>query len=512
MSVEIHVTQVLQNLGRRPWILSIGVFTVGLTIYIITLAPGLLWGGGDFARFQTKVFTGEIEGNIFGHPMWVVLARPFIWLPIRDVAYRVNLASAVFGATALVFVFQSAWHLTRSSGASLLATGALLVSHTFWTYAVLPKAYSLNALLLAACIYLLLRWCRERRGVYLYIFSIVYGLSLLNHLVMATAAAGFAAFILLVAWRDRGSSPVWNQVILAGALYMVSLAPYVLLVSVTREAEATRGTITAFLRGLFYALTTPDALLLGLVAGTGLLIYQFPMTTPIGIFGLRWLWKKDQPATVLLGLVTLGVVGFLTGATDPRTGGDYIWNLHYYMLMYIAFVLFMAAGFAALRSRLSQPRIRKAATVLMTIVLPVLIYATAPVLVRLFLPDMPGFRDLPGRDNFAYVLSPWKQNETEARKFGDSILSALPPNSMLFADYSIWSMINYLQVVENHRPDVDVIKLPGAGSGEQLPLILAYQGKTDMFLGDTGRYYDVQDLQDEFDIVQTGPIYQLIPK
>jgi len=185
------------NPSQRAIFLALVVFLASLALYTMTLAPGLLWGGGDFATFQTFAFLGTVETPVgaFGHPLWVILAHPFTWLPFRDVAWRANFAAAVFGAIALSFVFLSAWHLTRSSVASLLATGALALSHTFWTYAVMPKVYSLNALILAACCYLLLRWREKAKDGYLYLFAFIYGLSFLNHLVMATAVAGFAALI-----------------------------------------------------------------------------------------------------------------------------------------------------------------------------------------------------------------------------------------------------------------------------------------------------------------------------
>jgi len=104
------------------------------------------------------------------------------------------------------------------------------------------------------------------------------------------------------------------------------------------------------------------------------------------------------------------------------------------------------------------------AVILSVFVAPIAIYVIAPPIARAALGEVPGFRELPGRDNYVYVLSPWKHNETGARTLGESILSTLPPNSVFFADYSIWSIINYLQIVENARPDIDLIMLPGAGS------------------------------------------------
>jgi Protein O-mannosyl-transferase TMEM260-like len=72
-------------------------------------------------------------------------------------------------------VFLSCWHLTRSKATFLLGTAAPAVSHTFWTYAVMSKVYSLNAPLLAARFYLLLRWRETGRDLYFCLFALLYG-------------------------------------------------------------------------------------------------------------------------------------------------------------------------------------------------------------------------------------------------------------------------------------------------------------------------------------------------
>ena len=491
---------------------AIVIFLVALIVYVFTLAPGLLWGGGDFATFQTKAYTGQIESNIFGHPLWVVLARPFIALPIRDVAYRANLASAVFGAAALAFVFLAARHIARSTGAALLATAALAVSHTFWTYAVMPKPYSLNALLLAACIYFLLRWGEERRGRYLYLFAAIYGLSPSNHLVMLTAVAGFITYLVLVARHHRGGGDLRRQFAIAAAVYALALAPYALLALSADESAATTASIGGFLRGFLTALTSPDKLLLGLGAGIALLLYQFPASVPIGLIGLRRSWLLDRPAAALLALTAAGNVAFLLGATDPRTGGEYVWNLHYYLLTYVVFALWLAAGLAHLWPHLARTRLRLVASASLIIGLPVVAYALAPVISRPFVANLPGFREVGGRDNLTYVLSPWKHNEAGARALGESILNTLPPGSAFLADYGLWSIINYLQVVEGRRLDVALIQMPAPGAGKQLPLILSQRNARNLFIADINRYYDVADIETRFDIVAIGPIYHLDPK
>ena len=424
-----------QHPGRVAWL----VFGVSLVVYVLTLAPGLLWGGGDFSTFQTKAYTGQIESNVFGHPLWVILARPFLWLPVRDMAYRANLASAVFAAAAVALVFLSARLLTRLTAAALLATGALLVSHTFWTYAVLSKPYSLNTLLLAACLYGVLRWRETQRGKYLYLAAVLYGLGPLNHLVMLTSLAGFAVFIVLTVWQQR---VVRKQALFSLAFFALGLLPFLALELSPDPNSTATNAIGPFLMGLLNALTVPSRLLIGLGAGVALFLYQFLFLAPIIVIGVWQSWKHDRAVSLLLALAALGDIAFLLGATDPSTGGEYVWNLHYYLMLYVICAVWLAYGFTALWSRFTRTRLRRVALGAVTLGAPVLIYLIAPAVTRPFVSNLPGFRQIGGRDNLTYVLWPWKQNEAGARPFAENILNSLPAHSTLFADYSIWSMLN----------------------------------------------------------------------
>ncbi len=509
---EAHSTFSIQPspFERHAALASLLVFAAALALYVATLAPGLLWGGGDFARFQTWAYLGRIEGkaDIFAHPLWVILAHPFTWLPIGDPAWRANFAGAVFASMALAFVFLSARSLSRSP-AALLATAALAVSHTFWTYAVMPKVYSLNALFLAICIYLLLRWRDTARDVYLCLFAVLYGLSFLNHLVMATAAAGFVAFIGITLWPQRRR--LGRSAVLATLCLGVGLLPYIHLMLQSATAATTGRTIVGFVAGLWYPLAQPTALLAGCGWGTALGLYQFPLTAAVGVLGLWHLWRHDAAAAGAIILIILGTVAFLFGALDPQAGSTYVWNLHYYLQAYVALALGMAPGFEALWTGwCGRRRYRQAAVVAATLVVPVILYAAAPAVARRFVRNVPDFRLLPGRDNLAYVLSPWKQNEVGARAYGAALLRALPEGSVLFADYGPCAVVRYLQVVEHARPDVELVLLGAAE--RQVGLILAHRENPNLFLADTYRYYNLAGIREHFDIVPTGPVYRLVSR
>jgi len=490
--------------------LATGVFLLSLSLYVSTLAPGLLWGGGDFATYQMSAVLGKpnVEGGIFAHSLWVILAHPFTRLPLRDPAWRANFASAVFAAVALSLLFLSCLHITRSRAASLLATGALAVSHTFWTYAVMPKVYSLNALLLIACIYLLLRWREHAQDLYLYLAAFLYGISFLNHLVMATAAPAFAAFVSLVLWQRRKSHPLLLPALLACLSFGLGLAPLVYLSVRVGTAAGVGGAYIGFLKGLGYALTHPLALLKGVGWGVPLGVYQFPLTALAGLLGLYVLWQRDRAVGMLVFLAILGTWAFLLGALDPRAGGVYVWNLHYYLQAYVPFALAIAAGLQALWERFCPRVLHKLAVIALGLLLPIVVYAVAPHIARHFISNLPDFRPLPGRDNLTYVLSPWKHHETGAREFGEGVLRTLPPNSVLFADYSLWAIFNYLQVIEGARPDVTLVIL----DQDQAAVIQEYRSNPNLFLADTYRYYDLEGIQRHFEIVPEGLIYRLVPR
>jgi len=498
---------------QQPRVVAVLVFGAGLLIYIPTLAPGLLWGGGDFATFQTRLYTGEIIfESVFGHPLWVVVSRPFAWLPFGDIAYRANLAAAIYASGALAFTYLSAQLLTCSMPAALLATGALAVSHTFWTYAVMPKVYSLNALLLTVVIYLLLRWRRSQQSIYLYLSCFLYGLSLFNHLVMATAIAGCAAYVIMVTFYEHRIPLRSRHLIISAALLIINLLSYTALSLSRTQSTHTGEVIVAFLLGFVHVLTRPATLLSALGIGIALLIYQFPLTCLAGIVGLKHVWHNERLEAILLSLIVLGDIAFLLGAADPRTGGEYVWNLHYYLQVYVVFALWIALGMAARWEWLWNAPIRRIGLIFGTVVLPVIMYAVTPVLARTFIATIPGFRALPGRDNLSYVLSPWKHTETGPREFINSILLVLPPNSVIYADYSIKSMLDYVQIVEHTRLDVRVYLIPDGDASYQVSEILSHRDEPNLFIADLNRYYPVEALQEHFDIIPYGPIYRLMPR
>src|ERR671914_2294857 len=85
---------------------TVAVF-VGI-LYIGTLAPTVLPYGApdtlDSPMLQTEVTVLGV-GHPTGYPTYMMLTHLFTFLPIGDPAYRVNLASALYGIAAVLVVY-----------------------------------------------------------------------------------------------------------------------------------------------------------------------------------------------------------------------------------------------------------------------------------------------------------------------------------------------------------------------------------------------------------------------
>lgn len=99
-----------------------------------------------------------------GYPLFSILINLFTYLPVGDVAYRVNLASAFFGAVGVALVYSVSRKLIDSRAAAIIASLIIAFGETFWSQAVIAEVYTLHVALSAAMIWLALRWSERLTG------------------------------------------------------------------------------------------------------------------------------------------------------------------------------------------------------------------------------------------------------------------------------------------------------------------------------------------------------------
>jgi hypothetical protein len=226
---------------RPSWLLPALLGMVTLCLYLCTLLPSV--GEADTLEFQVVAAKLGVA-HPTGYPLYVLLGKLFTLLPLKNVAWRVNLASAVFGAAAVVLLYGTVNRLTERPLISSLAALAFAFSATFWSQALAAEVYTLHNLLVVAILALLLRqldpaedrvsWdargisspgARVRRW---HVVSFLVGLSLTNHLTTVLLMPAVALALLMNRpWsQTRWKARAW---LAAAGLFLLGLSLYLFI-------------------------------------------------------------------------------------------------------------------------------------------------------------------------------------------------------------------------------------------------------------------------------------------
>ena len=306
-------------------------------VYAATLAPTVLPYGTpytlDSPMLQAAVPVLGV-GHPTGYPTYMMLTHLFTYLPVGEAAYRVNLASAVYGVLAVAAVYCAGLVIGRRVVAA--AAGALTFgfSEAFWSQAVIAEVYTLNALFVALVLLSLLLWRERREDRILLVASFLTGLSLTHHLSSGLLVPAGLVFVVLV---DRGVFSKGRLLLGGFGSFALGLLPLLYLpVRASMGAplnEADPSTPGRFLNlvtgGSFLAESSeagrqcvPSSLALEgpaakLVALGREALIQFPLLFLLaGVVGAAYLLLRDRAAAVLLGVVFVG---------SSAHGVSYLW-------------------------------------------------------------------------------------------------------------------------------------------------------------------------------------------
>jgi hypothetical protein len=242
---------------RSGWWVALAA-CVPLAIYLWTASGHGYWL--DSAEFGAAAVWLDIP-HPPGHPLFGLWSKPFTWLPVGPLPFRVALAQAVAAALALAAtqraIDRTLARFTRadaerplasvdaapggaratsdsaardeSDGAlargllALAATWTLAGAYGFWFQAVRAEVYALEAMLVCASLERLsaLRLDQARPDPRpFYQACLALGLGLANHHFIAVLALPALAYALVVLLRAHGAR-VFGTALLAGALGLV---------------------------------------------------------------------------------------------------------------------------------------------------------------------------------------------------------------------------------------------------------------------------------------------------
>ena len=153
-----HVAGDADRRWRRlgPLFVAVGL----LPIYLGTMSHAV--GAADTFEFQVVAPQLGIA-HPTGYPLYLLLGRLFSLLPFGTVAWRLNLASAVYAVIAAAVVFRVGLALTRRPLPALVGAVALGLIPVYWGQAIVAEVYTLHALFVAVALWLMVRLIRDGR-------------------------------------------------------------------------------------------------------------------------------------------------------------------------------------------------------------------------------------------------------------------------------------------------------------------------------------------------------------
>jgi tetratricopeptide (TPR) repeat protein len=223
------------------------VFLVTLVVYIATLAPNVtLEDSGELITGATKFGVPHPPG----YPLWTMSGFLISHLfPFGSLAWRVNLLSALLGATAnavltLLVCHSGRWLLQRWAGeevqatvrpfafyAGMLAGFSIGFSDVMWGQAVISAVHgTLNALFVILVLLFFYLWMLEPQKTHRLIYTVfIFALGLTNHHTLIQIIPAILLAVLLLR-----AGKFWS-VFLAVNLFSLSILVYLSWLSADEE-------------------------------------------------------------------------------------------------------------------------------------------------------------------------------------------------------------------------------------------------------------------------------------
>lgn len=434
--------------GTLPDVVAVFVFLSAVVVYGWTASPAMGWL--DSPEIVAAAASLGVPHSP-GHPLPVLLGTLGTLVPVGDIAFRVNLMSALAAGGAALAIFAAARRLAALVAPelvprtrTLLCAAAALVAAfcgSLWLQGVRAEVYALEALLVFALLAVLLAYVAGQRGS-LYIAGLLAGLALATHHFIALTVVVPGA-ITVLAMRARPGGRMAAMVCLLGIVGLAVLVQLPIRAArypvvdwgAPRTAERMVWTVSA--KAFHKAVGREQVSSRGQDTAEIVAALADQLTWPMLIAALLGLYlglrsRRWRPAALLLaGVAACAAGGRVLIGFDAAVPDD-----HGYLMPAVGAVLLLAvAALAALLQALATRGMRAVPAV----VIAGLFVLAAAQLAR-FGPQTSLYGAYASSD-----LSDWE-------------LDRLPPRSLLLASYFQTSFrLMTRRAVEGARPDVAML-------------------------------------------------------
>lgn len=437
--------------ARTVWF---GVFVLAAALYVATANRGPQWQ--DSGLQQLRIVSGQIEntrGLALTHPLQYYLGRAAIRLPIAEPAFAITLISSFAGAIAIANLATAVHLLTQRAAAALIASAALMLSHTFWQHATHTESYALTAALLTTEWLCLAAYARSGRTVLLLVLGLANGLGIANHL-LALLATPVDALVIAAALRKKHLATAGAA---AAVLWLAGTLPFTLLVAST---AAESGEIAATLRSAFFG-RYADAVLNvrlsmhTLMLSAGYVVYNFPgFTVPLAICAIYAAWMRPSEPRWLLRVLSIELLIYAAYVFRYSIADQYTFFFPVYLLL----ALFAGVALAKVMS-LKRGTFRAAvvsAAALTAVWTPIVYMGTCAILrSRGVFSSMVGNK--PYRDGYRTFFVPWGLGDDAAQRANQQVAALAGADGLvLIADSMMGFGVRYAQAVGGIPATVEI--------------------------------------------------------
>ena len=293
----------------KIWNNALGWFTflIAALTYCLTVEPtASFWDCPEFILSGNKLEVGHAPGA----PFFMLTANFFsMFASPENVAYMVNILSALLSAGGILFLFWSITHLTRKLivGNSQVITKSQMItifssglvgalaytwSDTYWFSAVEGEVYGYSSLFTAVVFWLILKWEENaddpRSDRWLILIAYLVGLSIGVHLLNLLC---IPAIVLVVYYKKNPNASFWGSVL---ALVVSAVIVMIVLYGIVPGVVKVGGWFELLFVNVF-----------GLPFNTGLYVYLILLFATI--VGGIYLTEKSNNQKLIAGALTLAV-------------------------------------------------------------------------------------------------------------------------------------------------------------------------------------------------------------
>jgi len=478
------------------WFLSFG-------FYCVTLAPAVIWG--DPAKLVNFAYLCLLRIDIGNHALHNLIGNLWGRLLFADYAFGQNLLSAVFASLTVFMVFLIVYRLTKSIFSSIVSSLSLAVAHTFWWLAVVNESYALVFFFLVLALLGEIVWFQTKKQGWLYLAAFSIGMGISDHFMLAVL---IPAFIIAALIDDPWLILDYKKILFSLSSFILG-AGLLLYLYISNYSQYSSITWAYFVDTTY--LESMGKIVRELIRYPLYVFYQFPLIGfVLGIIGLWQSFKNKAGICCLL---------FLAFLVDYLFSAVYMWERQPEMMVfgYIIIAIWIGLGINYLAKK-NPPLVSRSGPILLLgiIFVPIMLYSCAPYFAQKAGGNVLHIRSLPYRNNDEYFLNPNKRGYFGARRYAEEVYRIVEPDSMIIADFTPYAVLQYLQLVEKKRQDVELVYTwPGARNPIGKGIVEQNIRKRPIYLVDIDDYPDLYKtpvLSKKYSFVKTGPIYRLVKK